>query len=189
MYWKNMIHSFTFGDPDVEDLEDIEDDMCTCGRYYARDSRMCGVCIDNWINDYFITDQIRDAGFKNGAVLGYEYGIRHTLYNEARDDYWMFDDDDTPSYAYLDRLAYERSFKDGYSTAYNSVYKRHEPLFQELRVYLNRRHFWSWVFTHFQHHNLFDLEILRWIDQFVGQSTRIICVSSIHHSKTLVDKD
>jgi hypothetical protein len=150
------------------EFDDIEEDMCTCGRYFARENRMCGICIDHWIDDHFITTQIREAGMKNGLELGYECAIRHTIYNEARDDYWIFDDDDTPSYAYLDRLAYERSFKDGYTKGYNSVYKCHEPLFRELRLYLNRRHFRLWVFARFRNHALLDLEILRFIDQFVG---------------------
>lgn len=149
---------------------DIEDNMCSCGRYFSHQHGMCSFCIDHWIEDNFITIQIREAGMKHGSDLGYDYGIRHTIYNEARDDYWILDDVDYPQYAYMDRRSYEIGFKDGYTTAYNSVYRRHDPMLKELVSKMNNRLFQLWVRLRFSNHPLFDPEILKMIRSFQNQN-------------------
>ncbi|NBP59287.1 hypothetical protein EBU71_22575, partial [bacterium] len=64
--------------------DDLEDDLCTCGRYISMDHGMCSICTDNWIEEHFISEQIYEAGVVAGTELGLECGIRHTIYGEAR---------------------------------------------------------------------------------------------------------
>jgi hypothetical protein len=146
---------------------EIEEDMCTCGRYYAYRHGWCNLCINNWIDDHFITNQIYDAGYKFGSDLGIEYGIRHTINREARDDFWILDDIDIPQYAYTDRRAYEKGFERGYTKAYNSVYQLHQPVIDQLNDIYKRYNFRFWVFKFYQNHPLFDTALLKLVDDFL----------------------
>jgi hypothetical protein len=146
---------------------DIEEQMCTCGRYYARQHGWCSICIDNWIDDNFISSQIYDAGYKFGSELGLDLGIRHTIYRQPRDDYWILDDVDIPQYAYIDRKSYERGFDTGYTTSYNSVYQLHQPVIDQLEYIQKKYSFRFWVFAFYRNHSYFDTELLNLIDEFL----------------------
>ena len=147
--------------------DDIEDDMCTCGRYLSMNHGMCSICTDNWIEDHFISQQIYEGGYVAGTELGLECGIRHTIYREARDDYWILDDFDIPRYAYIDRKSYERGFDRGYTKAYNSVYQLHQPVIDQLQFIHNLEHCKLWILFYYGKHPLLDCQLLKFIDRFV----------------------
>lgn len=150
--------------------ENMEEQMCTCGRYYAQRHGWCGLCIDNWIDDNFITNEIYEAGYKFGQDLGWECGRRHTINCLGRDDIWVLDDIDIPQYAYIDRKAYERGFETGYTSAYNSVYRLHRPAIKQLEWICKSYFFRMWVFKKYgNRHPLFDIELLGLIEQLVPQ--------------------
>jgi hypothetical protein len=147
--------------------DDIEEDMCTCGRYLSMTHGMCTICTDNWIEEHFISQQIEEGGYLAGTELGIETGIRHTIYKEARDDYWILDDFDIPRYAYIDRRSYERGFDRGFTKGYNSVYCLHQPVINHLQYIHKMAHFKMWVFKRYENHPLLECQIVKMIEQFV----------------------
>jgi len=151
---------------------DLEEDMCTCGRYYTYRHGWCSLCIDNWIDENFISGQIYDAGYKHGSDLGIECGIRHTINREARDDFWILDDIDIPQYAYSDRRGYENGFERGYTSAYNSVYELNQPVVNQLNDVYKKYCVRFWTFTFYRHHRLFDTALLKLIDDFLPPSKK-----------------
>lgn len=147
-------------------LSDIEEDMCTCGRYYSRGHYMCNVCTD-WMEDHFVSDQIREAGYKHGMDLGIDTGIRHTIYSECYDDYCFVDDLDIPKYAYIDRRSYERGYRHGYEYGYQFVYQIHRPVILHIQVFHKFQHFVGWVLTNYRTHLLFEHQLLNYIKSFL----------------------
>jgi len=148
---------------------DDEDSLqCYCRRgCILPESGMCGRCTYDWISDNSISQNLEEAGGKHGESVATDQAVSDTIYQRARDNYYLFDCDDAPDYANMDRESYSRGFEDGYYKVYNEVYYRHRPMLDELRQIHAQQWMKLRILARFELHPLLDLQLLGAIEKYL----------------------